>query len=148
AAYAQERGMEIGTINSNTFQDDDFKLGSLTHHDETVRRKAVEHHFECIDVMNATGSRDLKIWLPDGSNYPGQADLRGRQDRLAESLSTIYSQLSGDQRMVIEYKIFEPYFYHMDMPDWGTALVHAQALGENAVVCLDTGHHAPSTNVE
>lgn len=147
-SYAQDQGMEIGTINSNTFQDDDFKLGSLTHHDEAVRRKAIEHHFECIEVMNATGSRDLKIWLPDGSNYPGQADMRGRQDRLADSLSTIYAQLSSDQRMVIEYKIFEPYFYHMDMPDWGTALVHAQALGDNAVVCLDTGHHAPSTNVE
>lgn len=147
-SYAQDQGMEIGTINSNTFQDDDFKLGSLTHHDEPVRRKAIEHHFECIEVMNTTGSRDLKIWLPDGSNYPGQADMRGRQDRLADSLSTIYAQLSGDQRLVIEYKIFEPYFYHMDMPDWGTALVHSQALGENAVVCLDTGHHAPSTNVE
>lgn len=147
-SYAEDQGMKIGTINSNTFQDDDFRLGSLTHHDESVRRKAIEHHFECIDVMNATGSQDLKIWLPDGSNYPGQADMRGRQDRLADSLSTIYSQLSGDQRLVIEYKIFEPYFYHMDMPDWGTALVHSQALGDNAVVCLDTGHHAPSTNVE
>ncbi|WP_150461591.1 L-rhamnose isomerase [Nesterenkonia ebinurensis] len=146
--YAEDAGIEIGTINSNTFQDDDYKLGGLTHHDPAVRQKAVDHHLECIEIMGATGSRDLKIWLADGSNYPGQADIRARQDWLAESLSTIHAQLSAEQRLVLEYKIFEPAFYHTDVPDWGTALVHVQALGENAVVCLDTGHHAPSTNVE
>lgn len=146
--YATEQGIEIGTINSNTFQDDDYKLGGLTHHDPAIRRKAVDHHLQCIDIMGATGSRDLKIWLADGSNYPGQADIRARQEWLAESLATIYAQLSADQRLVLEYKIFEPAFYHTDVPDWGTALMHVQALGENAEVCLDTGHHAPSTNVE
>lgn len=148
AEYARDQGIEIGTINSNTFQDDDFKLGGLTHHDDAIRHKAIQHHVECIEVMNATGSRDLKIWLADGSNYPGQADMRGRQDRLAQSLETIYSQLGQDQRLVLEYKIFEPSFYHTDVPDWGTALVQVQALGERASVCLDTGHHAPTTNVE
>ncbi len=148
SSYAQEQGVEIGTINSNTFQDDDYKLGGLTHHDEAVRQKAIDHHFECIDIMSATGSQDLKIWLADGSNYPGQADMRARQDRLADSLEKIYAALSPQQRLVLEYKIFEPAFYHTDVPDWGTALLHVQALGENAVVCLDTGHHAPSTNVE
>ena len=147
-SFAKEQGIEIGTINSNTFQDDDYKLGGLTHHDDAIRQKAIDHHLQCLEVMDATGSRDLKIWLADGSNYPGQADMRARQDRLADSLSSIYSQLSGEQRLVLEYKIFEPSFYHTDVPDWGTALVHVQALGENAVVCLDTGHHAPSTNVE
>ena len=98
--------------------------------------------------MNVTGSRDLKIWLPDGTNYAGQGDIRGRQERLAESLATIYDRLGPDQRLVLEYKIFEPYFYTMDVPDWGTAYTHVAALGERAVVCLDTGHHAPSTNVE
>lgn len=146
--YAKDAGIEIGTINSNTFQDDDYKLGGLTHHDPAIRQKAVDHHLQCIEIMGATGSRDLKIWLADGSNYPGQADIRARQDWLAESLATIHAQLSADQRLVLEYKIFEPAFYHTDVPDWGTALVHVQALGENAVVCLDTGHHAPSTNVE
>ncbi|GFZ86765.1 L-rhamnose isomerase [Nesterenkonia alkaliphila] len=146
--YAKDAGIEIGTINSNTFQDDDYKLGGLTHHDPAIRQKAVDHHLECIEVMGATGSRDLKIWLADGSNYPGQADIRARQAWLAESLATIHAQLSNDQRLVLEYKIFEPAFYHTDVPDWGTALVHVQALGDNAVVCLDTGHHAPSTNVE
>jgi L-rhamnose isomerase / sugar isomerase len=146
--YAEELGMRLGTINSNTFQDDDYKLGALTHTDPKIRQKAVDHHFECIDVMNATGSRDLKIWLAEGSNYPGQGDMRGRQDRLAESLATIYERLSEDQRLVLEYKFFEPAFYHTDVPDWGTAYTQVAALGDRAVVCLDTGHHAPGTNIE
>ncbi|WP_147103373.1 L-rhamnose isomerase [Nesterenkonia populi] len=146
--YAAEQGMEIGTINSNTFQDDDYRLGGLTHHDSRIRQKAIDHHFECIEIMHAAGSQDLKIWLADGSNYPGQADLRSRQDRLADSLRQIYSKLGKEQRLVLEYKIFEPAFYHTDVPDWGTALTHVQALGDRALVCLDTGHHAPSTNVE
>src|SRR4051794_18423552 len=148
AAYAEEQGVSLGTINSNTFQDDDYRLGSLTHADPKIRQKAVEHNLACIDVMNQTGSRDLKIWLADGTNYPGQADMRARQDRLAESLSTIYAQLSGEQRLVLEYKFFEPAFYHTDVPDWGTSLAHVTALGERAFVCLDTGHHAPGTNIE
>src|SRR3954454_24483031 len=105
--YAEEQGIALGTINSNTFQDDDYKLGALTHTDAKVRQKAIDHHFECIDVMHATGSRDLKIWLAEGSNYPGQGDMRGRQDRLAESLATIYERLlslGGDERLVLEYK--------------------------------------------
>lgn len=147
-AYAAEKGVAIGTINSNTFQDDEYKLGGLTHHDPAVRQKAIDHHLECLQIMDQTGSQDLKIWLADGSNYPGQADMRSRQDRLAESLATIYAELKDDQRLVLEYKIFEPAFYHTDVPDWGTALVQVQALGDKAMVCLDTGHHAPSTNVE
>src|SRR5919112_6846289 len=146
--YAEDLGVGLGTINSNTFQDDDYKLGSLTHADPKVRRKAVQHNLDCVDVMDATGSRDLKIWLADGSNYPGQADMRARQDWLAEGLATIYAQLSDDQRLVLEYKFFEPAFYHTDVPDWGTSYVHVAALGERAVVCLDTGHHAPGTNIE
>src|SRR4051794_17669238 len=150
-AYAEDLGITLGTINSNTFQDDDYKLGALTHTDAKIRQKAIDHHFECIDVMAATGSRDLKIWLAEGSNYPGQADLRGRQDRLAESLAVIYERLlglGGPQRLVLEYKFFEPAFYHTDVPDWGTAYTHVAALGDRAVVCLDTGHHAPGTNIE
>src|SRR5690554_538277 len=145
---AEELGIRLGTINSNTFQDEDFKLGSLTHADPRVRRKAVDHHLECIEIMAATGSQDLKIWLPDGTNYPGQDDIRARQDRLATALEEIYAQLDGSQRLVLEYKLFEPYFYHTEVPDWGTAYAHVTALGERAVVCLDTGHHAPGTNIE
>jgi L-rhamnose isomerase/sugar isomerase len=146
--YAADLGVELGTVNSNTFQDDIYKFGSLTHVDEAVRRKAIDHHFECIEIMNQTGSRDLKIWLADGTNYAGQADLRGRQDRLAESLAEIYERIGPDQRLVLEYKFFEPAFYHTDVPDWGTSYAHCVALGERAVVCLDTGHHAPGTNIE
>jgi L-rhamnose isomerase/sugar isomerase len=147
-AYAADLGLALGTINSNTFQDDIYKFGSLTHHDDAVRRKAVDHHFECVEIMNQTGSRDLKIWLADGTNYAGQADIRGRQDRLADSLTQIYERIGPDQRLVLEYKFFEPAFYHTDVPDWGTSYAHVAALGERAVVCLDTGHHAPGTNIE
>ena len=147
-AFAAEHGVALGTINSNTFQDDDYKFGSLTHVDKTVRQKAIDHHLACIEIMNQTGSQDLKIWLADGTNYPGQGDIRGRQDRLAESLATIYQHIGDGQRMVLEYKFFEPATYMTDVPDWGTAFVQVSALGERAKVCLDTGHHAPGTNIE
>jgi L-rhamnose isomerase / sugar isomerase len=148
AAHAKELGVRIGAINSNLFQDEDYKLGSLTHADERIRIKAIEHHMECIEVMRLTGSRDLKIWLPDGLNYAGQDSLRARQERLAHSLQQIYAALDDDQRLLLEYKFFEPYFYAMDIPDWGTSLLHCQALGERAQVVLDTGHHALGTNIE
>lgn len=148
AAYAADLGVALGTINSNTFQADAYKFGSLTHVDDAVRQKAIDHHYECIEIMDATGSRDLKIWLADGSNYPGQADLRGRQDRLADSLAKIYDRLGPQHRLVLEYKFFEPAFYHTDVPDWGTSYAQVAALGEKAFVCLDTGHHAPGTNIE
>src|SRR3954463_3367717 len=146
--YAEDLGVALGTVNSNTFQDDLYKFGSLTHVDVSVRRKAIEHHLECIEIMQQTGSRDLKIWLADGTNYPGQGDIRGRQDRLAESLAAIYDRIEPGQRLVLEYKFFEPAFYHTDVPDWGTAYAQVAALGEQAMVCLDTGHHAPGTNIE
>jgi len=146
--HAEDLGVRLGTINTNTFQDDDYMLGSLCHVDDRVRDKAVRHALDCVDILDVTGSRDLKVWLPDGLNYPGQADLRERQERLADSLARIYARLGEHQRLVLEYKLFEPAFYATDVPDWGTAYVHCVALGERAVVCLDTGHHAPSTNIE
>ena len=148
AAHAEEQGVKLGTINSNTFQDEDYKFGSLCNPDPKVRRKAIDHNLECVEVMDATGSRDLKIWLADGTNYPGQDDIRARQDRLAEALAEIYARLAPTQRLVLEYKFFEPAFYHTDVPDWGTSLLHCLALGPQAMVCLDTGHHAPGTNIE
>ena len=148
AKHAADNGVALGTVNSNTFQDDDYKLGSVTHSDPKIRQKAIDHHFECIDIMNETGSRDLKIWLADGSNYPGQSDMRARQDRLADSLAKIYERIGENQRLVLEYKFFEPAFYHTDVPDWGTSYAQVSALGDRAMVCLDTGHHAPGTNIE
>jgi L-rhamnose isomerase/sugar isomerase len=148
SSFAADHGLELGTINSNTFQDELYKLGSLAHSDSKVRKRAIDHHLECIEIMGKTGSRDLKIWLADGTNYPGQDDMRDRQDRLADSLGKIYEQIGPSQRLVLEYKFFEPAFYHTDVPDWGTAYAQVMALGERAVVCLDTGHHAPGTNIE
>jgi L-rhamnose isomerase/sugar isomerase len=148
ARHAEDLGVQIGMINSNVFQDDDFMLGSLAHPDPRVRAKAVDHHKQCIDVMRATGSKDLKVWLSDGLNYPGQDSIRARQDRIAESLAEIYAALDDDQHMVLEYKFFEPAFYITDVPDWGTSLLHVMALGDRAKVVLDTGHHAPGTNIE
>ncbi|MEU4562606.1 L-rhamnose isomerase [Actinoplanes sp. NPDC023936] len=146
--HAEDHGVTIGAINSNLFQEDDYRLGSLCNPDPAVRRKAVDHHLQCLDVMRQTGSTDLKVWLPDGLNYPGQDSLRGRQERLAESLRAIYDAMDPNQRMLLEYKLFEPAFYSMDIPDWGTSLLHCLALGEQATVVLDTGHHAPGTNIE
>jgi L-rhamnose isomerase/sugar isomerase len=148
ARHAAEQGVALGTINSNTFQDDDYMLGSVCHPDDRVRSKAVDHLLECVDIMDKTGSRDLKLWFSDGTNYPGQDDIRARQDRLAESLRKVYGRLGPNQRMVLEYKLFEPAFYHTDVPDWGTSFAHCVALGPKAKVVVDTGHHAPGTNIE
>ncbi|MEU2423453.1 L-rhamnose isomerase [Streptomyces sp. NPDC007851] len=148
ARHAEERGVKLGAVNSNTFQDDDYRLGSICHPDAAVRRKAVGHLLECVDIMDATGSRDLKLWFADGTNYPGQDDIRSRQDRLAEALTEVYARLGDDQRMLLEYKLFEPAFYTTDVPDWGTAYAHCLKLGPKAQVVVDTGHHAPGTNIE
>jgi L-rhamnose isomerase/sugar isomerase len=148
AGYAAGQGVRIGTVNANVFQDDDYKLGSVCHPDPAVRRKAVAHLLECVDIMDATGSRDLKLWFADGTNYPGQDDIRARQDRLAEALAEVYQRLGPQQRMLLEYKLFEPSFYTTDVPDWGTSLLHCMTLGDQAAVVVDTGHHAPGTNIE
>ncbi|MFE1500119.1 rhamnose isomerase, partial [Streptomyces albidoflavus] len=104
AAYAKDRALELGAINSNTFQNDDYRLGSVCHPDAKVRRKAVDHLLDCVDIMDATGSTDLKLWFADGTNYPGQDNISGRQDRLAESLAAVYERLGDDQRLLLEYK--------------------------------------------
>ncbi|MEV4807540.1 L-rhamnose isomerase [Nonomuraea sp. NPDC049421] len=148
ARHARELGVGIGAINSNVFQDDDYMLGSVTHPDARVRRKATDHLLECVDIMDATGSDTLKLWFSDGINYPGQDDIRARQDRLADSLAEVYDRLGGGQRFLLEYKLFEPAFYATDVPDWGTAYAHCVKLGPKAQVVVDTGHHAPGTNIE
>ncbi|MEU3189123.1 L-rhamnose isomerase [Streptomyces sp. NPDC006992] len=148
AGHARERGLRLGTVNANVFQEEEYKLGSVTNPEPAVRRKALEHLMECVDIMDATGSRDLKLWFSDGLNYPGQDDLRARQERLAEALWAVYERLGPDQRLVLEYKLFEPAFYATDVPDWGTSYAHCLKLGPKARVCVDTGHHAPGTNIE
>ncbi|MEU8106464.1 L-rhamnose isomerase [Nonomuraea muscovyensis] len=148
ARHAAEQGVRIGAINSNVFQDDDYMLGSVTHPDPVVRKKALAHLIECVDIMDQTGSDTLKLWFSDGTNYPGQDDIRARQDRLAEALAAVYERLGDDQRFLLEYKLFEPAFYTTDVPDWGTAYAHCLKLGPKAQVVVDTGHHAPGTNIE
>jgi L-rhamnose isomerase/sugar isomerase len=148
AVQAANAGISIGTVNANVFQDPDYMLGSVANPDPAVRRKAVGHLLECVDIMDATGSRDLKLWFADGTNYPGQDDIRARQDRLAEALAEVYQRLGPEHRMLLEYKLFEPSFYTTDVPDWGTSLLHCLALGPQAAVVVDTGHHAPGVNIE
>ncbi|QFG20466.1 L-rhamnose isomerase [Actinomadura sp. WMMB 499] len=148
AAHAKERGVRIGAVNSNVFQDDDYMLGSVTNPDPAIRRKALGHLLECVDIMDEVGSRDLKLWFSDGTNYPGQDDVRARQDRMAEALAAVYERLGDDQRFLLEYKLFEPAFYMTDLPDWGASYAHCLKLGPKAQVVVDTGHHAPGTNIE
>ena len=148
SAHARDNGIRIGAVNANVFQDDDYKLGSVCNPDPKSRKKALAHLLECVDIMDATGSRDLKLWFADGTNYPGQDDISARQDRMAEALAAVYQRLGDGQRMLLEYKLFEPSFYTTDVPDWGTALLHCQALGDQAQVVVDTGHHAPGVNIE
>jgi L-rhamnose isomerase/sugar isomerase len=148
AGYAEEQGVAVGTVNANVFQDDDYRLGSVASPDPVIRAKAVAHLTECVDIMGATGSADLKLWFADGTNYPGQDSIAARQDRLAGALAQVYGRLVPGQRMLLEYKLFEPSFYTTDVPDWGTALLHCVALGPRAAVVVDTGHHAPGTNIE
>ncbi len=148
AKHATDVGIRIGAINPNVFQEDDYKLGSVCNPDPAVRKKAIGHLLECVDVMDATDSSILSLWFADGLNYPGQDSLRARQDRLAEALGAAYDRLGDGQRMLVEYKFFEPAFYATDIPDWGTSYAHCMTLGDKAQVLVDTGHHAPGTNIE
>jgi L-rhamnose isomerase/sugar isomerase len=148
AKAAGELGLRIGAINPNTFQEHDYKLGSVCNPRADVRRKAVDHLLECVEVMQQTGSTILSLWFADGTNYVGQDDLASRQVRLEEALTEVYAALPAGNRMLLEYKFFEPAFYATDVPDWGTSLLHCLRLGEHAQVLVDTGHHAPGTNIE
>jgi L-rhamnose isomerase / sugar isomerase len=148
AEHAKERGVRIGAINSNTFQDEDYRLGSLAHPDRRVRQKAMDHMHECIRVLAETGSGALKVWLSDGTNYPGQDDFRARKRRLEEAMLEIHDALPPQSRLLIEYKFYEPAFYHTDIQDWGMALLLCRHAGERAQVVVDLGHHAHGVNIE
>jgi L-rhamnose isomerase/sugar isomerase len=144
---AASLGVTIGAINPNVFQDDLYKLGSLCHPSGSVRRKAIAHMIECCEIMQATDSKILSVWLADGTNYAGQDNIRERKHRLYESLAEVYEHLPARSRMLIEYKFFEPAFYHTDLADWGMAYTMSLKLGLQAEVLVDTGHHAQGTNV-
>ena len=145
--YAHALGLRIGAVNPNLFQEEVYRFGSLCHFDRTVRQRAIEHVLECIQIAQTVGSDIISLWLADGTNYPGQDDLRRRRSRLLESLQAIYAALPAGMRLLIEYKFFEPGFYSTDLPDWGTSLLVAQKLGPQAEVLVDMGHHPQGTNI-
>jgi L-rhamnose isomerase/sugar isomerase len=162
-AHIDERGLRVGAVNPNLFQDPDYKLGALTHPDAAVREKAVAHMLECVEIATALGSTAmprasrsspqpappaLSLWLADGTNYPGQDDLRERRRRLLDSLARVYAELPAEQELLVEYKLFEPAFYATDLADWGSALLTCLKLGERARVLVDLGHHAQGVNIE
>ena len=146
--FAESRDLKIGSVNPNLFQDKDYKFGSLTNLNEKIREKAVGHVLECVEIMKKTGSKVLSLWLPDGTDYPGQGDFSSRQELLFDSLKRIYDALEDDMTLLVEYKFFEPAFYHMDTADWGVAYAITKDLGDKAKVIIDLGHHAHGTNIE
>jgi L-rhamnose isomerase / sugar isomerase len=145
--YAEEKGIKLGAINPNLFQDDEYKLGSLCSPFPEVREKAAEQILECCDIMEKTGSDILSVWLADGTNYAGQDDIAKRKEYLEDGLKNIYKNLPQSSRMLIEYKFFEPAFYHTDLADWRMAYAMSLKCGEKAEVLVDTGHHAQGTNI-
>jgi len=151
STHAASEGVTIGAVNPNTFQQNEYRLGSVCHPDPAIRRKAIDHLLECVDIAAQVGSRQLSLWFADGTNYPGQDSISERQDRLAEALAETYAAVaavSPQMTMLVEYKFFEPAFYSTDIPDWGTSLLHCLHLGPQAKVLVDTGHHAPGVNIE
>ena len=146
--YAEEQGVRLGAINPNLFGDDDYRLGSLCNPDPEVRAKAVAHCRDCIEIAREVGSEVISLWLADGTNYPGQDDLRDRHARLLSGLEELYTVLPAGMRLLVEYKFFEPAFYSTDLPDWGTAALACRRLGPQAQVLVDTGHHPQGTNIE
>jgi L-rhamnose isomerase/sugar isomerase len=146
--FAEERGLRIGAVNPNLFGEDDYRLGSLCHPREAVRRRALDHCLQCVEIATQVGSSVISLWLADGTNYPGQDDLRGRYRRLLAGLEELYDALPEDIRLLVEYKFFEPAFYSTDLPDWGTATLVCRRLGPQAQVLVDTGHHPQGTNIE
>ncbi|WP_067928866.1 L-rhamnose isomerase [Alicyclobacillus shizuokensis] len=146
-AYAEQLGLQIGAVNPNLFQDDDYALGSVCHPRKEVREKAVAHMLQCVEIMKAVNSDVLSLWIADGTNYPGQDDFRKRRQYLIEALERVYTELPEGARMLIEYKFFEPAFYHTDLPDWGTAYSCCLKLGDKAQVLVDLGHHPQGTNI-
>ncbi len=148
AALAERHGVRPGSINPNLFQDQAYKFGSLGNPDPAIRRQAVRHIVDSVQIAGALRSRDVSLWFADGSNYPGTTSIRARKQWFEEGLREVHARLASDQRMLVEYKPFEPAFYHTDIADWGMALLLARAAGPQARVLVDTGHHYLAQNIE
>ena len=147
-SLAVQHGLRAGSINPNTFQDQIYKFGSFGNPDPEVRRAALDHVFASVGIARRLGSRDVSLWFADGSNYPGTQNMRHRRRWFEENLRATHARLGPEQRMLVEYKPFEPAFYHTDIADWGMAMVLAQAAGPRAKVLVDTGHHYQGQNIE
>lgn len=148
AKLAKKYGVKIGSINPNLFQDQQYKWGSLTNRDKKIREQAIEHCVDSVKIGKATGSNLLSIWMADGTNYPGQSDIIERKRLLGDALKEIHGTMPKDMTMLLEYKPFEPAFYHTDVADWGMSLLLSQYAGKRCKVLVDTGHHYQSTNIE
>ena len=146
--HAESLGLRIGAVNPNLFQEPEYKLGSVSNPDPAVRRKATDHLLECVEIAGETASDVLSLWFADGTNYAGQDSFTERRHRMIEALGEVYAAMPGRMRMFLEYKPYEPAFYHTDLADWGAALSMSQRLGERAQVLVDLGHHAKEVNVE
>lgn len=146
--YAEERGIVIGAVNPNVFQDDEYKLGSLGNPDPAIQERALDHIIECCEIMPKLKSDVLSLWFADGTNYAGQDSLRGRKRRFEAGLGLVYKNMPANSRMLVEYKFFEPAFYSTDIPDWGTSYAWCLKLGPQAQVLVDLGHHAQGVNIE
>lgn len=146
--YAENKGIKIGAVNPNYFQYEEYLFGSLSNSDKKIRRKAIDQTFECIEIMRQTDSKVLSMWIPDGSNYPGQIDFKGSFELLEDSLKQITKELDADMTMLLEYKFFEPAFYSTLLCDWGTSYMLSKELGDKVKVLVDLGHHPQGTNIE
>jgi len=146
--FTAELGLKIGAINPNLFEDDDYMLGSICSPYPEVRKKAINHIKECIQIAYMLGSDIISLWVPDGTNYPGQDNFIERKHRMEQALGEVYSALGEGKRLLLEYKFFEPAFYHTDIFDWGSSYVLCKKLGEKAQVLVDLGHHPKGTNIE
>ena len=148
AALARARGLRIGSINPNVFQDQCYKHGSVANEDAAVRRRAIDHMLESVALGRDCGSSVLSLWFADGTNYPGQGSVARRKRWFVEALREVHAAMPPTMTMLVEYKPFEPAFYHTDIADWGMAYVLAKAAGPRAQVLVDTGHHLPGQNIE
>lgn len=148
AALAAAKGIRVGSINPNLFQDQDYKLGSFANPDQRIRNLATRHGVECVEIGKAVGSDLITFWFADGTNYPGQDDIRARKRRMEAGLAECYAALAPTQTLLVEYKPFEPAFYHTDVADWGMSLLLCRKAGPQAKVLVDTGHHYAAQNIE
>lgn len=146
--YADDVGLKIGAVNPHLFAADDYTLGSLANPSEMIRKKSVDAFLQSIGIAKVVGSKVLSMWFADGTDYPGQDDFRTRKKRMEDGLKQVYEAMPKDMKMVLEYKLFEPGFYSMDIASWGTSFILCQKLGDRAKVLVDLGHHAQGVNIE